>query len=143
MYPHDIGVSDFKARFDRDFEYGDTISLVKDSDIERALDEALLFFNKSLYQSENAIKSAFLYLAAHILVINLRNASNSLEESASFPVSSHSAGSVSESFSIPQKYINDPILSGYTQTNYGMKFLAITLPALTGNVAAISGGTQP
>ena len=137
-----ITVADFKSLFVRDFTYGTITDTVNDSDITRAFAEASLCLNQSLYSSDAAIKMMYLYLTAHYLVLDLRAASASLESSGSFPVNSRTVGSASESYTIPQQYLDSPVLSVYTQTAYGMKFLSITLPLLVGNIGTVYGGTS-
>jgi len=137
-----ITVSDFKALFVRDFTYGTTTDTIKDSDITRAFSEAGAVLNQALYSSDAIIQMMYLYLTAHYLCLDLRASAANIEGSGSFPVNSRSVGSVSESYTIPQKYIDDPLLFMYAQTQYGMKFLSITLPAIVGNIMSVYGGTS-
>lgn len=137
-----ITIADFKALFVRDFTYGSTPDTVNDADITRAFSEAILVLNQAIYPNDATIKMMYLYLTAHYLVLDLRAASASLESGASFPVNSRTVGSASESYSIPQRYLDSPLLAMYTQTAYGMKFLSITLPNLVGNVVSVWGGTS-
>jgi hypothetical protein len=137
-----ITVADFKAQFVRDFVYGTTTDTVMDADISRAFSEAIVGLNQALYTDDTTIKMVYLYLAAHYLVLDIRAANANIEGSGFFPVNSRSAGSVSESYAVPQAYLDSPILSIYSQTQYGMKFLALTLPMLAGNVVSVYGGTS-
>jgi hypothetical protein len=57
-------------------------------------------------------------------------------------VTSRSVGSVSESYDIPERFKNDPILNYYTKTGYGLKYLNMILPYLTGNISVAAGATQ-
>lgn len=116
---------------------------VMDADIENAFVEAQSLFNIALYGTDAAATLAYMYLTAHWLAHDLKTALAGLTASGSFPVSSKSAGSVSESYSIPAQYVESPIISQYTSTAYGMKFLALTLPALVGNVGYVAGATVP
>lgn len=116
---------------------------VQDRDIENAFLEAQSVFNIGLYQSDATINLAYLYLTAHFLCHDLKAAQAGLMASGNFPASSKGAGSISESYSIPQRYMDSPVLSQYTSSAYGMKFLAMTLPNLTGNVVTVAGATLP
>lgn len=116
---------------------------VMDIDIEKAFDEAKITFNQALFSTEENIKIGFLYLTAHYLVNDLRTALKGISATAFFPVQSRSVGSVSESYGIPQSYLTSPILSFYTQSAYGLKYLNMILPHLIGNVIGIAGGTRP
>ena len=120
--------------------YTDNIlNYVQDNDIDKAFNEACATFNGSLYEA-NVIQTAWLYLTAHFLVMDLR--ANGVQ-SESFKLSnSKSVGSVSESYTIPQWILDNPLYSYYSKTSYGSKYLTITLPKLIGNVASVWGGTN-
>ncbi len=144
-----ITVTDFKSFFTRDFPYApagitNNNDYVYDDDISRAFLEAQVSFNQGLFGSDAQIKMAYLYVTAHYLCLDLRAALAGIQGSGgSFPVSSRSVGSVSESYAVPERYTDDPLLAMYTQTNYGMKYLSLTLPNLVGNFGAVFGGTNP
>lgn len=137
-----ITVDDFKAQFVRDFIYGASSDAVMDTDIIRAFAEASIALNQSLYSTDAIIKMMYLYLTAHYLVLDLRASNANIEGGGFFPVNSRSVGSVSESYSIPQIYNENPLFAIYAQTQYGMKFLSLTLPLLVGNVISVYGGTS-
>lgn len=118
-------------------------NFVQDSDITRAFAEAMISFNQRLFTTDANIKIGYLYLTAHYLVNDLNTAMAGLGAAGYFPLASRSVGSVSESYSIPQKYLDDPLLSFYTQSRYGMKYLALVLPKLRGNVGVVCGATLP
>lgn len=115
---------------------------VQDGDITNAFAEAMIVVNQALFGSDPQITLGFLYMSAHYLCNDLKAARGGVNSSASFPVSSRTVGSVSEAYAIPDAYKNNPILAMYTQTAYGMKFLALALPGMTGNMAAVYGGSQ-
>lgn len=116
---------------------------VKDSDIEAAFKEAQIVFNQSLFSTDEQVTLGYLYLTAHYLVHDLRAALAGVAGFNPFPVQSRSVGSVSESYGIPQTYMDNPIYSFYTQSAYGMKYLSMVLPVLVGNVGAVAGATRP
>lgn len=116
---------------------------VQDDDITRAFAEADIAFNQSLFGTDAQITLGFLYLAAHFLCNDLKAAFGGVNGTGAFPMSGRSVGSVSESYSIPIAYSENPIFAMYTQTSYGMKYLMLILPRLTGNVVAVDGGTHP
>lgn len=135
-------VAEFKSYFNRDFPYGTDISTsVTDADITRALAEAQIHFNESLFTVEGA-PVAFLNLAAHHLVMNLRASAQGLGGSYAWLESSKSVGSVSTSASIPQSVLESPIYSMLSKTNYGAKYLHLALGALVGQVFVMQGRTQ-
>lgn len=134
--------SDFKAHFTRDFPYGSTDTTVMDSDITKAIAEAAVNFNESLWESQAVFTLAYLYLTAHYLVTDLRASSQGIAGSYSWLTGSKSVGSVSEGFSIPQKILDNPHLAMLSKTNYGAKFLSLALPRLVGNVVHVAGETQ-
>lgn len=133
----------FKTYFDRDFPYGSTIDTVRDSDIEKAFAEADFNFNETLFSSQSQFTIGFLYLSAHYLVTDLRNASQGIAGQYSWMVTSKSVGSVSESSTIPQRILDNPEFAMLSKTTYGAKYLSLVLPLLAGNIFTVEGATSP
>lgn len=150
-----ITPAQFKAQFPRDFPYAtvtsqDPAKYVLDSDITAAFAQAMMKFNQSLVPSpagltpDQTITIAFLYLAAHFLCIDIRNALGGVQGSGgSFPVTGRTVGSVSESYEVPPKYLNNPNISYLASTGYGLKYLSFVLPNLVGNMFASPADTNP
>jgi hypothetical protein len=131
-------VADFKVYFARDFDFAPSddasnLKYVTDTDITRAIAEALLSFNETLFSDP---VPPFLYLVAYSLVVNIQNSSKGLSSQAKFPISSTSVGGVSISYQIPDRYAKDPIIQQYAKNGYGMKYLEYALPALVGVASA-------
>ena len=120
----------------------DVLNYIQDSDIERAFEEAQLSYNQGLFGTDAEVTLVYLYITAHYLVLDLRAASQGVESSSDFNVQSRSVGNVSESYSIPDIYVNDPNFSFYTKTQYGLKFLSFAVPRMQGNVVSVPGGTR-
>lgn len=116
---------------------------VLDQDITNAFAEAQLVFNQGLFGTDAQITLGYLYLTAHYMVNDLRTAAQGVQSTGQFPVSGRGAGSVNESYAIPQSYLDDPVLSFYTNTGYGMKYLSMVLPNIRGNVVSVAGYTKP
>lgn len=116
---------------------------VTDEDIERAFAEARQTFNQALWGDDDSIKLGYLYLTAFWLVHDLKAAMGGLTGPAPSIVSSRSVGNVSESYGIPQAYLDDPLLGMYAANPWGLKYLQMVLPLLRGNVAAVCGRTLP
>ena len=135
-------VADFKAFFVRDFPYGSTTAAVMDADITRALLEAGANFNSALWSTQAEYSMAYLYVAAHYLVIDLRASSQGIAGTYSWLTSSKGVGSVNESYSIPQSILDSPVFSMFSKTAYGAKYLSLALPRIVGNVISVTGGTQ-
>lgn len=136
-------VADFKAYFTRDFPYGtDPATTVLDADIQKALDQAGFNFNESFFSTLAQFKMAYLYLAAHYLVLDLQMASQGVAAQFNWLEQSKSVGSVSQSFSIPQRILDNPEFSYLTKTPYGAKYLTLILPQITGQVFAVRGRTH-
>lgn len=152
-----ITVQQFKDRFYRDFFYtnqnpnatlpppsdGDVI--VQDIDIENAFSDAQSSLNQALFPSDAAMTTGYLLLTAHSMVSNIRAAGNvgggmSSGGAGAFAVNSRSVGNVSESYSIPQSYLDNPMLATYTTSSYGVRYLQMVLPYLVGNMNAAIGG---
>lgn len=135
--------TDFKSYFTRDFPYGSTDATVKDADITKAIAEAGFNINQGLFSSQSEYTIGYLYLTAHYLVIDLRASSQGIAGQYSWLQASKSVGSVSESFSIPQRILDNPYLAMLSKTNYGAKYISLLLPRLIGQVFTVYGGTQP
>lgn len=139
-------IAEFKAFFARDFNYApstdpNNLDYIIDGDITKAINEGEINFNTSLYGTDAQVTNVFMYLAAFFLVFNIQNSMKGITSQSRFPISSNSVGGVSISFQLPERYAKDPILSMYTQNGYGMKYLALSLPFLSGNVNLIEGTT--
>ena len=139
--------SDFKARFTRDFPYysgvGCSKEFVTDDDITKAYSEAQMNFNPGLFDNDNDLMLCFLYLAAHYLCTDFQMAGQGLSSVGYNPVSSRSVGSVSESYAIPEWIQKDPILSAFSTTRYGQKYISLIKGLLIGNVGIAMGATTP
>lgn len=146
-----ITASNFKTFFRRDFPYLPTVSTdycdadkyVLDEDIDKAFSEAQMVFNQGLFGTDAEIRIAYYYCTAHYLCNDLRAASFGIDGVGSFPVSARTVGGVSETYSIPQRYIDDPQLAFFTNSTYGLKYLSLVLPNLVGNIGIVDGWTNP
>lgn len=137
-------VADFKAYYFRDFPYGTNISTsVTDADINKAFGQANINISQELFATQETYNIGYLLLAAHYLVVDLRMSSQGINGQYSFLEQSKSVGSVSQSFAIPQRILDDPYFSMLSRTNYGAKYLEIIIPQLAGNVFVVYGSTRP
>lgn len=140
-------VSEFKAYFFRDFPYApadaqNDLNKVVDLDIEKAIAQAVACFNSGLgYGTDANTTIAFLFLAAHWLVMDIRMSGQGLASTGEFAISSKSAGNVSVSYEVPALYRDNAYIQGFTQTKYGQKFLQLSLPLLAGAGARVTFGT--
>lgn len=134
--------TEFKAHFTRDFPYGSTDDTVMDADITKAIAEADVNFNSALWPTQGVYTLAFLYLAAHYLVMDLRASSQGISGNYSWMTASKGAGGVNESFTIPQRVLDNPYFAMLSKTNYGAKYLSLALPQLAGQVFSVCGRTQ-
>lgn len=115
------------------------LNYTQDADIIRAIAEANVNFNEGLFESKEEAKLLFMYLVAYYLTIDFQNAANA---NGGFGlVQSKSVGSVSESYAIPQFFLNKPQFALYAQNGYGRKYLNMILPYLTGNIILARGRT--
>ena len=138
LYPP--SVSDVKSYFARDFNFApaddqtNIDTYVVDADITRAITEASIHFNDTLFEDPGTV---FMYLVAFHLVSNLQNSAKGLSSQSKFPISSGNVGGVSFSYAIPERYAKDAFIQSYTANGYGMKYLSFALPCL---VAVASTG---
>lgn len=136
-------VADFKAFFVRDFPYGTNVDEnVLDADISRAITETANVINSECFSNQDKYNQGFYYLAAHNLVVNLRNSGQGLSSSFDWLRTGKSVGSVSDSFQIPERVAQNPYLSSLSKTGYGMKYLEMLIPVLTGQIFSVAGGTK-
>lgn len=141
VYP---SISDFKAFFFRDFPYGTTNDTVMDADILKAMQQAdVNFAGQELACSQNEFNQLYLYLTAHYLVMDLRMGAQGMAGNYNWLEQSKSVGSVSASYAIPQRILDNPELAYYSQTNYGAKYLSLILPSLCGQMFPVMGRTWP
>lgn len=136
-------VDEFKAYFTRDFPYNADPQLgVTDADIAKAFGQTNFNINQVLFPTQGDYTIGYMFLAAHYLVIDLRMASQGLNGQAAWLETSKSVGSVSQSFAVPQKIMDNPYLALLSKTNYGNKYLELILPQLAGAVFPTAGHTR-
>lgn len=137
-------VAQFKAQFFRDFPYGtDPENFVLDQDITNAFNSVDIMINQALWDTQLAYTMAYNLLAAHYLVMNIRASSQGLNGQFNWAQNSKSVAGVSESFTIPQRIIDNPELMLLTKTNYGAQYLQLVLPNLCGPMFSVRGSTRP
>lgn len=118
-------------------------NFVLDEDINKAITEASVNFNEGLFSDDDQKKTTFLYLVAHYLVVDLTAAKNAGQSGTSGVLTSRSVGNVSESYTIPKWITDNPILSLYATTSYGIKYVSLIRPGLVGNIGIAQGATTP
>lgn len=117
--------------------YQDSVlNYTQDEDIQEAIQEASINFNKSLFGDCNKAKTAFGLLVAHYLTIDFNNAIG--VNNVGIPTSK-SVGSVSEGYTIPAWLNNNEALSAFATTGYGVKYASLLRPYLVGNVMLFKG----
>lgn len=114
---------------------------VTDSDIQKALGQALLTADESFGGTDEEKITIFLHLVAFYLVMDIRNASTGVNSSYAGLVASKSVGDVSESYNFPNWVTNSPIYSIYSQNGYGMKYLSLIIPYLSCTILFSRGRT--
>lgn len=138
-------VAQFKEFFSRDFPYGtDPAVAVLDSDITKAFTFVNVGpLNQNFFPDQGAYNIGYLLLAAHYLVMNLQASSQGINGQFSFLEQSKSVGSVSQSFAIPQRVLDNPDWAILMRTNYGAQYLQILIPQLCGQIFISYGSTRP
>lgn len=111
------------------------LNLVRDDDVQQAQADASFNVNQELFDSQPAWNRAFNYLTAHYLVEKLLAAGEGLASQYNWLTASKSVGDVSESFVIPDRIKDDPMLAAFSKTRYGAIYLSVISPLLIGNVA--------
>lgn len=119
--------------------YNDSaLNYTTDNDILEAYGEAKINFNESLFPDETTALKVFLFLAAHYLTVDFQNALGGTNIGIT---TSKSVGSVSEGYTIPPWINENPGLSIYTSTGYGLKYCSLIRPYLVGNIILFRGQT--
>ena len=136
--------TDFQDKFDRDFAYATVesdMSRVRQKDINNAISDADKDINSDLFVTQDEYTTAFLLLTAHCLCTTLKSSSQGVSGEYTWLVNSKSVGSVSESFTIPERISRNPYFSWLSTTGYGSKYLSMIINKLVGNVNHIEGTT--
>lgn len=115
---------------------------INDSDIEKAIGQmkCMLPLNRL---PETIREMAQLWLTAHCLIHDIRCSNAGLASTMVMPVTSRTVGSVSESYGLSQKFLQNPAFAFYVTSNYGLKYLSLVLPYILVTVGVVSGWTQP
>lgn len=117
--------------------YNDSVlNYCQDSDILEAFAEAKINFNEGLFPDDATALKVFLFLAAHYLTVDFNNA---LGNNQIGILTSKSVGSVSVGYTIPAWLLNNPTLSMFATTGYGVKYASLIKPYITGNVFIVKG----
>ena len=136
-------VAQFQAQFFRDFPYAPaqlatdtsdaTLSkYVINQDIQNAIDLANVDFNSGLFGDMS--QTIFMYLAAHYLIVNIRDSSMGLNSQPKWILDASSVGGVSISNNINERFASDPNFSKYLTTGKGQIYLDLVYPFTVGNV---------
>ena len=145
-------VSDFKAQFVRDFPYAVTAAgsgdatnpaKVQDNDINAGLALASVNVNPAMFATQQLFTMGYLYLAAHYMVVNLRNSMQGVASKYNWLTVNRSVGNVTEGYEIPERVRKSPILSNLCTTTYGSQYLTMILPQLIGNYQSFHRCTLP
>jgi hypothetical protein len=123
---------------------GNVLNYVQDADITNAFNQAQMNFNTGLWGTDSDAVLAYLFLTAYYLCVDFKNALAGLSsQSGAGIMTGRSVGSISESYTVPQSYMEDAVLAAYTVNGYGMKYLTLAMPRIRGNAAAVCGGPRP
>lgn len=137
-------IEQFKEYFFRDFPYGTDIETsVTDQDIVKAFIQTNSNIPQALFSGQSFYTNGYLNLSAHYLTLNLLTSSQGINGQYSFLEQSKSVGSVSQSFAIPQRILDNPSLAFLLKTNYGALYLEMILPQLAGQMFIAYGSTRP
>lgn len=119
----------------------DYYNYINDTDIEKAIGEMTAMLPAERFDT-TTLTLAQLYLTAHCLCNDIKTSNAGLASQISFPVASKSAGSISTSYGIPKGFMDKEIYAFYLTSQYGLKYLAMLIPRIKGNIAIAYGWTQ-
>lgn len=143
-------IAGFKVQFDRDFKYGKGMDVVRDTDIQRGLNEAAALFNAALWDSTELV-IAYYYATAHFIVLDVQAAGGlsgiplgiGTDNRNSGVISSKSAGQLAVQYGVPQNLIENPVLGQFMETAYGRRYLQMMAPRLIAGAITVSGPRDP
>lgn len=119
------------------------VDWILDSDIERAMGEAMFKFNASLVPNEEKRKIIALYLTAFFIAYDRQMSNAGLNSnSSSGPVRSRTVGKMSVSYMESTLYSRHPAYEFFSRNMYGIKAFNLLLPYLRGNVLVLRGGVS-
>lgn len=107
---------------------GDKFAYITDEDIEKAMTQALPNANERFGETCTEKRNIYLHLVAFYLVFDIKNSSSGINSSFMGALASKHVGDVSESYSVPQWMLNNPMYSIYGQNGYGLKYLSLIAP---------------
>lgn len=119
----------------------DKYNYILDEDIEKAFTQALPNSNCNFGATCNEKINIYLHLVAFYLVFDIKNSSAGINSSFTGTLSGKHVGDVSESYSIPQWMLQDPMYSLYAQNGYGLKYLSLIAPYMAITIMFSPGGT--
>jgi len=114
--------------------------VILDSDIERAMGEAIFKFNKGLFTEEKG-KVIFLYLTMFFLVYDRQMAASGMNgNNAAGPVIHRTVGKMSVSYMESKLFKNYPSYEFLSTNDYGRKAFNLMMPYLRGGITLLHGG---
>lgn len=141
-------VDDFKAKFDREFNYGIGFDYVRDKDIQRGLDEVPPLYNQDLLDNLTDQTSAYLYIAAHLMVMNIQVAGGlsaikrgrGVRNVGEGVQVSKGIGQAQVTYQVPPERIaSSPTLLYFFRTDFGQRYIQLISLRLLGNMQVVSG----
>lgn len=118
----------------------DYYNYINDTDIEKAIATCDMLVPIARFET-SVLTQAQLYLTAHCLCDDIKTSNAGLANQVSFPTSSKSAGSISTAYSVPKNFLNKEAYTFYLNSQYGLKYLALLLPRIKGNMSIAYGWT--
>lgn len=140
---YQVPIEDFKQFFAKDFDYGTEQDQVSDADIARAMVEASMNFNESMFDCGDQKRIIFLYLVAYYLTVDINNANTQGASNNGGLLTYRQVRNVAESFKVPKWVEENPMYSMFAQNGYGLKYLTMIQPYLIGRVGIVGGATLP
>ena len=116
---------------------------VRDLDIARAQQAALINSNQSLWPDQATWNYVMNLLAAHYLCRNFLQSAQGLGGQGEWLHASKSVGDISAGFDIPERIKKSAILAPISKTSYGMQYLELLMPNLQAGAFASPRMSSP
>jgi hypothetical protein len=145
-------VADFKTQFFRGFKFTDGPDGVMDKDIALGLTMATSLYNPAIW-AEAEGKVAFLFAAAHFVVVNIQAAGGLSARAPGAPgsdagdatrntgggiITNKTVEKVSVAYAGMEKWVEKyPLLAGFLRTDFGFQYLDLLKARLVGRVVSV------
>lgn len=145
-----LTIAQFKAQYGREFVYGLSPDTAMDSDIQSAINQAVLIHNPDLWDTTTEEPIAFGLIVAHFLAfklqvaggVSLKNVGSGAQSYGRGMIQSKTVSGVSLTYAVSEIVKEDPTLSTFALTEFGVEYLGIAWPRTVAPGFSVPGPDQ-